>query len=291
VGAGGDGDPVSWTNTGDARWPEHTLVQPAPGEPEVWGVAAHAGQFVAVGSMLQTVARQITPDDDVPGEQQTVTFTSARRRPTVWWTRDGARWSGRMLDDLDERHAQLISLSCHSNLLVAVGSTLDADGVQGDGGLVLTSDDHGHTWRRGEVAPGDVTLAEGSFTGVTMVDGRWFATSTDIEGGAVWTSDDGLRWSTLAPSARQFRGITLQGIGARRGRVYVAGTSLTDHTPRYFASADRCRTWQRLRPALKALSGSDVTVNDLTVVADDVVVVGTQQGAPIIEGAMADASD
>lgn len=288
VGMDGD-EPVSWTND-DRRWHEHTLAVPAPGDPDVWGVAAHGDRFLAVGSMLQQDAVDVGTDREVPGEQASVTFTKRRRRPTVWWTADRERWEGRMLD-VDEAHAQLISVSCNSVRLVAVGSTLDADGVQGDGAFALISDDHGETWERGDIAAADATLAEGSFTGVTLMDGRWFATSTDIEGGAVWTSDDGRRWSIVPASAKAFRGITLQGLGVRRGRVYVAGTRLTDQTPCYFASADACRTWRPLRPGPRTLAGGDVTVNDLTVMSGDIVVVGTRDGSPIVEGGASGAAD
>lgn len=290
VGAADDGTPISWMNEGDVRWHERTLARPAAGEPEVWGVAAHGDRFIAVGSMLQTDAMSVSADSTAAGENAQVTFTSSRRRPTIWWTRDSLEWHGRMLDDVDEPHAQLIAVSCHADLLVAVGSTLDVDGVQGDGAFVLVSADDGASWRRGDIAPRDVSLAEGSFTAVAELRGEWFATSTDIEGGAVWSSPDGLHWSTITGSAKQFRGVTLQGIGVHRGRTYLAGTALTDHTPRYFVSADRCRTWQALRPGPDVLTGGDTTVNDLTVMSDEVVVVGTHRGVPVIEGGVPDAA-
>jgi hypothetical protein len=287
VGVRDDGQPVSWTKAGRAQWHAHALDRPAPGEPDVWGVAAHGDRFVAVGSMLQQQVRHVIADGDVPGDPATVTFTAGRRLPTVWWTGDGVRWLGRMVG-VDEPHAQLISVSCNSDRLVAVGSTLDADGAQASAALVLVSDDHGRTWHRGEISPADATLAEGSLTGVAAAAGRWFATSSDIEGGALWASDDGLRWSSVASSAKQFRGITLQGIGVRRERFYLAGTTLTDQTPRYFTSADGCRTWHRLQPGPRALTGADVTVNDLTAASNGVVVVGTLDGAPVIEGGAGD---
>lgn len=298
IGVAADGDPVSWMNEGDAQWHEQTLRRPAQGEPEVWGVAAHGRRFVAVGSMLQQETVSVAgdpglPDDAVDAAASTLNFTfrSSRRLPTIWWTRNNQQWHGRMLDHVDERHAQLISVSCTSDLLVAVGSTLDADGVQGDGALVMTSSDDGDTWRRGEIAPGDIALAEGSFTSVAQVDGRWLATSTDINGGAVWISSDGRRWSMLHRSARTFRGITLQGIGALDGSVFLAGTALTDHTPRYFVSTDRGRIWRALRPKPKVLAGQDTTVNDLTVMSGEVVVVGTRDDVPVIEGGVPDAAN
>jgi hypothetical protein len=196
-----------------------------------------------------------------------------------------------MLDGVDESHAQLISVSCNSNRLVAVGSTLDTDGVQGDAALVLASDDHGRTWHRGEIATADAELAEGSLTGVVTAGGRCFATSSDMEGGALWASDDGLHWSSVASSARRFRGITLQGIGVRDGRFFIAGTTIADHTPRYFTSGDGCRTWHRLRPGPRALTGGDVTVNDLTAATNGVVVVGTHSGVPVIEAGRGDVGD
>jgi hypothetical protein len=288
VGVRDDGEPVSWTKAGGSHWHAHTLDRPASGEPDVWGVAAHGRRFVAVGSMLQQQVRHVVADGSVPGDPATVTFTAGRRLPTVWWTADGVRWLGRMLGGVDEPHAQLISVSCNSERVVAVGSTLDADGAQASAALVLLSDDDGRTWRRGEIAPADATLAEGSLTGVAVAGDRWFATSSDIEGGALWASDDGLRWSSVASSAKQFRGITLQGIGVRRGRFYLAGTTLTDQSPRYFTSTDGCRTWYRLRPGPRALTGADVTVNDLTAASNGVVVVGTLDGAPVIEGGTGD---
>lgn len=288
VGAATGGAPISWMNQGDVNWQQRALAKPASGEPEVWGVAAHGDQFVAVGSTQQVDARA-GADSDSPDDGLQVTLRSSSRRPTIWWTRDSLQWDGHVLD-VGEPHAQLVSVSCHSGLLVAVGSTLDADGAQGDGAFILTSADDGATWRRGEIAPRDASLAEGSFTGVALLGGEWFATSTDIEGGAVWTSPDGLRWTPLAGSARQFRGITLQGIDVHRQQVYLAGTGLTDHRPRYYVSADRCRTWHRLRPGPTVLAGEDTTVNDLTVMSDEVVVVGTRRGEPVIEGGAADGS-
>jgi hypothetical protein len=289
VGAGDDGAPVSWMRAGNTPWSAHTLDRPAPGEPEVWGVATHGDRFVAVGSLLQRQARDTVADGSVPGDHAAVTFTDGRRVPTIWWTADGVYWAGQLVDSVAERHSQLISVSCNSERLVAVGSTLDSDGVQGDAALVLVSDDSGRTWRRGEIAAGDASLAEGSLTGVVTAGGRWFATSSDIDGGALWASDDGLRWSSVASSARRFRGITLQGIGVRRGRFYLAGTTLADHMPCYFTSDDGCRTWHPLRPGPRALAGGDVTVNDLTAARNGVVVVGTRDGVPVIEGGAAHA--
>jgi hypothetical protein len=287
VGAAASGGPISWMNQGDVHWQQRVLETPAAGDPEVWGVAAHGDEFVAVGSIRQTDVHAVTAEGVASDEGPQVTFRSSRRRPAVWWTQDSVEWGGQVLD-VDEPHAQLISVSCHSDLLVAVGSTLDADGVQGDGAFILTSADEGVTWRRAEIASRDASLAEGSFTAVIAIDGMWFATSTDIEGGAVWTSPDGLRWSPLAGSAKQFRGITLQGLGADGDRFFLAGTGLTDHRPRYYVSTDRCRTWRRLRPGPTLLTGEDATVDDLTVMSDEVVVVGTQHGEPVIEGGAPD---
>lgn len=293
VGVDPDGDPVSWLNEGQAHWLERTLRRPAKGEPEVWGVATHGGRYVAVGSIQQQHAEPVVGGAmvDPADSSVNVTYTSSRRLPTVWWTRDNSGWKGRTLDEVGVRHAQLIAVSCNSDRLVAVGSTLDADGVAADEALVMMSADDGDTWDRGEIAPGDAASSEGTFTGVTQSDGHWLATSTDIAGGAVWTSPDGRRWSTLAASARRFRGITLQGIGVRRERVYVAGTALTDQTPCYFVSSDWGRTWRSLRPAPTVLSGDDTTVTDLTVMSDEVVVVGTRDDVPVIEGGAPDAAN
>jgi hypothetical protein len=283
VGAGDDGSPISWLNEGDIHWHRHELSRPAEGKPEVWGVAAHGGQFVAVGSLLRPGTRATGPKADGPRLE-----TSGRRCPVVWWTRDNTQWDGGTLDDIDDGHAQLVALSCNTDVMVAVGSTLDTDGVQGDGALALASTDGGESWRRGDVAPGDGSFSEGSFTGVTPLGDRWIATSTDIEGGAIWSSPDGLRWSTIPGSARQFRGIALHGVAAHGGRVYVAGTRLTDHRPRFMMSPDGCRTWRPVRNGPVVLAEAESTVADLTAMSGQIVVVGTRRGQPIIEGGVPD---
>lgn len=290
VGATDDGDAVTWRSTNGQRWDEQGLAAPAPGQAEVWGVASHGASFVAVGSLLQRDIARVIPDGAVTQQQSDVTFTAARRLPTVWWTRDGTAWDGEVVDRAGATHAQLISVSCNTSLLVAVGSTLDADGAQGDQGLVLVSSD-GVTWQPGEIATVDAALAEGSFTGVAAAGDTWFATSSDMTGGTVWSSPDGRRWAALPSSRRQFAGMTLQGVGVRDGRIHVAATRLSDHRTGCYVSSDGCRTWRALRAASRTLAAADMAINDLSVVDGDVVVVGTRAGAPIIEGGIADGGD
>lgn len=286
VGSTEHGDPVSWHSRDGRRWEARQLPPPARGDAEVWGVAAHGAHYVAVGSVLQRQATPVVAHGAVDQVQADVTFTAVQRQPTVWWTGDSATWTGRTVAYAPSAHAQLIAVSCNSDLLVAVGSTLDADGVQGDGGLVLISRD-GQVWEHGEIAT-SAGLPEGSFTGVAAAGDRWFATSSDMSGGAVWSSDDGRRWSVLGASRRQFAGMTLQGLGASDTHVHVAATRLADHATRYYTSSDGCRTWRRLRPRSNGLDNADSTVTDLAVVAGDVVVVGTRGAAPVIEGGIAD---
>jgi hypothetical protein len=104
----------------------------------------------------------------------------------------------------------------------------------------------------------------------------------------VWASSDGHRWSVLSRSRRQFAGMTLQGLGVRGRHVHVAATRLADHTTRYFTSSDGCRTWRRLRPRIGGAHVSNGAVSDLAVLDGQVVVVGTVDTAPIIEGGIAD---
>lgn len=284
VGETDTGQAVSWHSRNGRRWDERRLPPPAAGEPDVWGVAAHGDRFVAVGSLLWQQATRVRPDRAGGSAPSEVTFTSARRRPAVWWTGDGVTWSGETLDGVGATHAQLIAVSCHTDLLVAVGSTLDADGAQGDGGLVLVSVD-GHSWERGEIAGADGgALPEGSLTGVTAAGDRWYAISSDMAGGAVWTSADGRRWAPIEGSRAEFAGMTLQGITVRGRRIIVAGTRLDDHRSSYHASTDGCRTWLTRRPRTRAQDHIDTTVTDLTVVDDRLVIVGTRGEAPVIEG-------
>jgi transposase len=63
------------------------------------------------------------------------------------------------------------------------------------------------------------------------------------------------RWSTIPGSARQFRGIALQGLAAHGWRVYLAGTTLTDQACRFHSSTDGCRTWRPLRNGPTVLAG------------------------------------
>lgn len=281
VGETDAGQAVSWRIRDGGSWDEHRLPPPAPGEPDVWGVAAHGDRFVAVGSLLWQQAVRVRPDV-AAADRSDVTFASSRRQPAVWWTFDGATWEGDTLDGVGAAHAQLIAVSCHTDLLVAVGSTLDADGAQGDSGLVLVSAD-GARWEHGEIrGPGAGALPEGSFTGVTAAGDVWFATSSDMIGGAVWTSDDGRHWSVIESSRTQFAGMTLQGITVRGRRVIVAATSLSDHRTRYRASVDGCRTWLAGRPRVHAMERVDTTVMDVTVIDGEVVVVGTRGDVPVI---------
>lgn len=290
VGVGDDGTPVSWRSTDGRRWHARALPSPATCEAEALGVAAHGSRFVAVGSVLQQHETAVVADATAPeGDQQAdVTFTGARRLPAVWWTADGASWTSQVIGDAGTTHAELVAVSCHSELLVAVGSVLDADGVQGVGGLVLTSVD-GVAWRRGEVLGSE--LAEGSFTGVALTDAGWFATSCDLDGGVVWASPDGYRWAQVPGSRAAFAGATLQGIGSRGDRVLVAATRIADNTTSYHVSRDGCRTWRTLRPRARTFTRSDATVGDVSVVDGDVVVVGNRDGAPVIEGGVAHVGD
>lgn len=282
VGETDAGEAVSWRSRDGRSWDEHRLPPPGPGEPDVWGVAAHDDRFVAVGSLLWRQPVRVRADV-AADDRSDVTFSAARRMPAVWWTVDGETWEGETLDGVGVGHAQLIAVSCHTALLVAVGSTLDADGAQGDGGLVLASTD-GIRWERGEIiGPDAAALPEGSFTGVTAAGDAWFATSTDMVGGAVWTSLDGRRWSLVGSSRTQFAGMTLQGITVRGRRVIVAATSLADHRTSYHASVDGCRTWRARRPRVRAMERRDATVMDVTFVDGRVVVVGTRGDVPVIE--------
>lgn len=282
VGMSADGEPLGWLTDDGSQWIEHTLEAPERGRAEVWGVAAHQDLFVAVGSTIERDERRIAASGIVSGADAQVTFTERRRTPTIWWTTDCARWSGQTLDDVVGPHAHLIAIACNGGRLVAVGSTLDEDGAQGAGGLVLTST-NGRTWRRGALDAGP-TFVEGSFTAVAAAHDRWFATSVDIEGGTVWTSLDGRRWSPVPTSSAVFRGVTLQGIGIDRDRVVVAGTPLIDPRPRYFVSRDGGNTWKPAKLDVRMLAGPDALVGDLTVISGDVVVVGTHRGAPVLEG-------
>lgn len=282
VGETDTGQAVSWRSRDGRSWDEHRLPPPTPGEPDVWGVAAHGDRFVAVGSLLWQQPVRVRPDD-AAADRTDVTFAAARRAPAVWWTVDGATWEGETLDGVDATHAQLIAVSCHTELLVAVGSTLDADGAQGDGGLVLVSPD-GIAWEPGEVSgPDGSVLPEGSFTGVTAAGDAWFATSSDMAGGAVWSSGDGRHWALVDSSRARFAGMTLQGITVRGRRVIVAATSLADHRTSYHTSRDGCRTWQDGRPRVRAMDAVDATVMDVGTVDGEIVVVGTRGDLPVIE--------
>lgn len=282
MGMSADGDPLGWLTDDGTQWVEHTLGTPDRQRAEVWGVAPYAGDFVAVGATIERADRRIAESGIVSGPQTQVTFVERRRAPTVWRTSDCTDWTGQSFEDVVGPHADLIAVACDGTRLVAVGSTLDADGAQGLRGLVLTSTD-GSTWRRADLGA-DSDMIEGSFTGVAVGDDGWYATSVDIDGGAVWRSPDGWRWSIVDGSRAAFRGITLQGIGVDRGRILVAGTGLFDPRPRYFVSRTAGRRWRKAKLDVSLLAGPKAVVGDLTVIAGDVVVVGTHRGAPVLEG-------
>lgn len=289
VGMSDDREPIGWLTEDGSRWIEHTLATSAHATAEVWGVAAHRADFVAVGSTTERDRRRIGASGIVPGEDNQVTFVDQREAPTIWRTTDARRWEGRTLDHIVGPQAQLIAVASHADRLVAVGSATGMGSGRGTQGLVVVSDD-GRAWRRGRLQ-GSARLAEGMFTGVTHAGGRWYACSVAVEGGAVWTSDDGRRWSVVAGSEDMFRGIALQGIGGDGRRLLVAATSLTDPKPQYFASRNGGRTWRPTKLDVAMLAGRDALVGDLAVIAGDVVVVGTHRGAPVLEGGELDAAD
>jgi hypothetical protein len=282
MGMSADGDPLGWLTDDGTRWVEHTLGAPERQTAEVWGVAPYAGDFVAVGATIERADRRIAESGIVPGTDAQVTFLQSRRTPTVWRTSDCTEWTGQSFEDVVGQHADLIAVACDGSRLVAVGGTLDDDGAQGVRGLVLTSTD-GATWGRVHLGA-EGALTEGSFTGVAVGDDGWFATSVDIDGGAVWHSADGGRWSIVDGSRDTFRGMTLQGIGIDGKRILVAGTALFEPEPRYFVSRTAGRRWRRATLDVSLLAGPDAMVGDLTVIAGDVVVVGTHRGAPVLEG-------
>lgn len=290
VGVGEDDEPVSWLTRDGSQWLEHHLASPSSGVPEVWGVAAHADRYIAVGSTLDQQTRPVGHHALSEDAGRAVTFAARRRMPTVWWTHDSTSWSGMVLGDLVDEHAQLVAVACHGGRLVAVGSVLDADGVQGAGGLAMTSDD-GRNWTTALVRAGEEVFDEGSFTSIAATDDGWMATSTGMGGGAVWTSSDGLDWQEVAGSRRTFAGVTLQGIGVRDRRLFVAGTPVTDVAPRFYSSDDGGRSWEPSPLDVQMLQGPDALVHDLDVIAGDIVVVGTSVGVPVIEGGELDATN
>lgn len=283
VGASAAGEPLGWLTEDGTQWLEHTLSTPERQVTEVWGVTSYDNNFVAVGSATETDVRRIAESGIVKGGDPKITYTRRRRSPAVWWTTDCTEWSGQTFEDVVGAHAHLIAIDSHADRLVAVGSTLDADGAQGSDGLILTSTD-GTSWRRAKLGH-DGTLVEGSFTGVAVdAGGLWYATSVDINGGAVWTSYDGWRWSVIPGTRRRFRGVALQGIGVDDRRLLVAGASLVDPKPQYYVSRSAGQKWRKATLDVSMLAGPDAHVADLSVIAGDVVVVGTHRSAPVLEG-------
>lgn len=283
VGMSTDGDPLGWVTDDGSVWLEHTLAPADRDRADVWGVTAHDGQFIAVGSTVQRDVRRIVADGIVSDGDAPVTYVETRRSPTVWISSDGGRWSGRSFDDVVGPHADLTAVAGNGERLVAVGRTFDVDGVTGTGGLVLTSTD-GRSWRRADLGPA-ADWAEGSFTAVDAgEDGRWYAASVDIDGAAIWTSTDGLRWSVIESSRRTFRGLTLQGLAVDGDRLLAAGTSLIDPQPKYFVSRTGGRSWKPATLDVSLLAGRDARIGDLSVISGDVVVVGTLRDAPVLEG-------
>jgi hypothetical protein len=282
MGMSDDGEPLGWLTEDGEQWVEHTLAAAEHQMPEVWGVASYGGDYVAVGTTVERSVRRIAESGIVPGPDTQVTYIGGRRAPTVWRSSDCVNWSGQSFEDVVGPHADLIAVASDGERLVAVGGILDDDGAQTTRGLVLTSTD-GATWRRADIDD-DAAFTEGAFTGITVGDDAWYATSVDIDGGAVWRSPDGWRWTVVDGSRDAFRGLTLQGIGVDRGRLLVAGSGLFDPEPRYFVSRNGGRTWRRAQLDLAMLAGSDALVTDLAVIAGDIVVVGTHRSAPVLEG-------
>jgi hypothetical protein len=289
IGMSADREPMGWLTQDGSQWVEHTLATPAHASAEVWGVAAHRDEFVAVGSTTERRTRHIGASGIVAGDDNQITFLDHRESPTIWRTADCRRWAGRTLDHIVGPHAQLIAVASADDQLVAVGSATASGTARGTEGLAVVSDD-GSSWRRAHLEGGG-RLAEGMFTGVTRAGGRWFATSVTIDGGAVWTSADGRRWSIVPGSVDMFRGIALQGIAGDDRRLLVAATSLLDPKPQYFASRDGGRTWRPTTLDVAMLTGRDAQVGDLAVISGDVVVVGTHRGVPVLEGGELDASN
>jgi hypothetical protein len=277
-----EGDPLGWVTDDGSAWLEHTLTTGDHDRAEVWGVTAYDDAFVAVGSTIQREVRRIAASGLVPGGEPHLTYVEKRRIPTVWVSTDCIRWAGRSFDDVVGPHADLIAIAGDGQRLVAVGRTFDEDGVSGTGGLVLTST-NGLSWRRAHLGPA-ADFVEGSFTAVDVGNGGWYAASVDIEGAAVWSSDDGVRWSLIESSRRTFRGLTIQGLAVDGDRLLAAGTSLINPRPRYFVSRTGGRSWKPATLDVSLLAGDEARVGGLSVIAGDVVVVGTHRNAPVLEG-------
>jgi hypothetical protein len=148
--------------------------------------------------------------------------------------------------------------------------------------FTIYSDDHGRTWQRGQLVPGDqggdecqvVELANGNILmDIRQEKGpsRWLAESTD--GGSTWgTPRPGM---TVKPVACAVERFTLQSAGADRNRLLWSGPKGPDRKRlQLLASYDEGKTFAHER----LISEDYAAYSDLTVLKDQTVGVLWERG-------------
>jgi sialidase-1 len=153
------------------------------------------------------------------------------------------------------------------------------------GVFTIYSDDHGKTWKRGQLVPGDgvdtgdenqlVELADGRILVDIRQPGgphRWLATSSD--GGQTWSQR--LSGETVTPVACAIQRFTLKSAGDDRNRILWTGPKGPGRAKLVIrTSYDEGKSFTNERQ----ISNSHAAYSDLTILKDNSVGVLWERGA------------
>lgn len=266
VGRDAGGAAAVWRSADGANWKPVKIDRAQFQAAEVRGVVADGSGFVAVGSTVRPA----------PGFRRS-------SGPTVWQSSNGAEWSQR-LDVPVAGNASLSAVAVAEQGVVAVGARLDAEGAEGEAGLVLHSEGDG-VFSEVPFAPGS-DLPVGSLLGVVAQGSTLVAVGTDINGGRVWQSADAREWNEVAAAAATFQATAIRSIVHREDGLYVTGASIFDYRPRHWRSVDGGATWDEQHLELGDLARPGAVINDLTALGRErggVLVVGGHGDAAVLE--------
>jgi sialidase-1 len=141
--------------------------------------------------------------------------------------------------------------------------------------LVIYSEDHGRTWRRGQPVPGGQHADEDQL--VELADGRLLLDFRQESGPHRWmatSGDGGLTWSAprpglpVSPVCCAIKRYTLRAAGDDRGRIVWTGPKGPDRANLVIrTSYDEGRTF----PAERLIAAGPAAYSDLTVLEDKTI--------------------
>lgn len=284
VGRDSKGNPAIWTADSVEGDFEAASLGDAFSGAELHGIHQARGTYLALGAVTVSETVRFEPGSDVGGEE-TYEFSRSRRVPALWRSSDASSWERQLLEAETDGNGILTAAADDGRRIVAVGSRLDDDSVEGVGALVVHSSD-GRVWQEGSVTAGDDALAEGGLTDVVAHEGTWAAVGSHLEGGVVLSSDDGRAWSVWDAPDSEIGQVPLQGLVAAEGSLVAAGAAIDDPKAVLFTSDDGGRSWGTDKAQLRALNRRHASVNGLEVAEGDdslLAIGGAQSGEPAIE--------